>query len=318
MGNYVEDSGRWTRTEGISGYVEKTPITGGDRNLFKPFSLSNCGLKKRVFTKNWEGGKMKENTLPAVLEKSALPVTPEEKIKSARDEMEAAAGMAKLLKDLVDQAGLAKKFGGQKEHLEYEAWQTIGKWHRYTAATEWTRPIKEDDKIIGWEARVNIIDENGRIIATAENMCMRDEPNWKTKPNYAIRSMAQTRTAGKAFRSILSHVAVLAGYSPTPAEEMVDSFKGQNGDPRPTAAPQKPPTDDKPTAKQVKMIFGKGEENQLSKEETTRVVEWWRKGDRLTKTEASELIDRMMNDWDGLLDDFMAAQATKEPDDIPI
>ena len=68
----------------------------------------------------------------------------------------------------------------------------------------------------------------------------------------------------------------------------------------------------KPTAKQVKMIFAKGGEHGLSKEETTQLVEWFRKGDKLTKSEASSLIDRMVENWDGLVDDFLAAQAEKE------
>jgi hypothetical protein len=49
---------------------------------------------------------------------------------------------------------------------------------------------------------------------------MRDEKNWRDKPLYALRSMAQTRTAGKAIRSVFAWVAVLAGYSATPADEM--------------------------------------------------------------------------------------------------
>jgi hypothetical protein len=65
-----------------------------------------------------------------------------------------------------------------------------------------------------------VLDDTGRIIGSSEGMCMSDEQNWRGKPSYALRSMAQTRTAGKALRSLFAHIAVLAGYSPTPAEEM--------------------------------------------------------------------------------------------------
>lgn len=152
--------------------------------------------------------------LPAVKnEMSVVATTPREQINQA-------AEMAKLLKDVVKQAGLSKKLGGTKEHLEFEAWQTIARWHHCTPSTEWTKPILEGDKIVGWEARVNVLDETGRVIGSSEGMCMADEKNWKGKPSYALRSMAQTRTAGKALRSLFAHVAVLAGYSATPAEEM--------------------------------------------------------------------------------------------------
>ena len=95
---------------------------------------------------------------------AVVPITPEEQIKQASD-------MARLLKDVVSKAGLAKKLGGKKEHLEFEAWQTIARWHHCTPSTEWTRPIKDGEKIIGWEARVNVIDETGRVIGSPAKGC---------------------------------------------------------------------------------------------------------------------------------------------------
>jgi hypothetical protein len=41
-------------------------------------------------------------------------------------------------------------------------------------------------------------------------------------PEFQLRSMAQTRAGSKALRNVLAWVAVLAGYKPTPAEEIVD------------------------------------------------------------------------------------------------
>lgn len=156
-----------------------------------------------------------ETALQTIEAKVAL--TPEQQVQKASE-------MAKVLQKVVNQAGLARKFGGQKEHLQFEAWQTIGQFFTCTPVTEWSKPINEDGKIIGWESRVNVTNIDGRIIGSAESMCMKDEPNWKNKPNYAIRSMSQTRAAGKALRSVFAWVAVLAGYSGTPAEEMEESF----------------------------------------------------------------------------------------------
>jgi hypothetical protein len=159
-----------------------------------------------------EGGDEMSN-LPVLKESVSLPTTPKEQMVQASE-------MAKMLQDLVKQAGLSRKLGGRKEHLEFEAWQTIARWFHCTVSTEWSKPIKEGDKIIGWEARVNVLDADGKVIGSSEGMCMSDEQNWRGKPSYALRSMAQTRTAGKALRSLFAHIAVLAGYSPTPAEEM--------------------------------------------------------------------------------------------------
>ena len=228
---------------------------------------------------------------------------------SPQEQVDKASEMARVLQDVVNQANLSKDFGGQKDHLEYEAWQTIGQFFNCTPVTEWTKPISEGDKIVGWESRVKVVNVEGRIIAAAESMCMRDEPNWKTKPNYALRSMSQTRAAGKALRSVFAFVAVLAGYSATPSEEMMDTFNSSRK--KSESKPDK--TDTKPTAKQVKMIFAKGQEHNLSKEETTQIVEWFRSGDKLTKKEASALIERMVEDFDTLLDDFMEGQANEDP-----
>jgi hypothetical protein len=219
--------------------------------------------------------------------------------------------MARILKEVVTKAGLSKRLGGKKEHLEYEAWATIARWFNATPITEWTRPIKDGEKIIGWEARVNVVDGQGRVIGSSEGMCMADEPNWRGKPSYALRSMAQTRTAGKALRSLFAHIAVLAGYSPTPAEEM----DGVEIRPEPAKQPTKqatkqeppagPPTAEPWTDNQRKALWAKclasGGDRDTAKDfaawalELSGMKEW-------TKEYASKVLD----DFDELMQQFQA------------
>jgi len=184
-------------------------------------------------------------------------MTPEQQVEKASE-------MAKVLQKVVKQANLAKKLGGQKEHLEYEAWQTIGQFFNCTPVTEWTRPLKDGEKIVGFEARVNVVNAEGRIIASAESMCMRDEKNWRDKPLYALRSMAQTRTAGKAIRSVFAWVAVLAGYSATPAEEMPTDDIPKFNAPKPVAK--------KPASKFDFLNIMKTHKNELGDEEYYRIL----------------------------------------------
>jgi hypothetical protein len=61
---------------------------------------------------------------------------------------------------------------------------------------------------------------DGQIVGWGEARCDRTERNWRTSENNAIASMAQTRAQSKALRQPLAWVIGLAGYSPTPAEEM--------------------------------------------------------------------------------------------------
>ncbi len=126
---------------------------------------------------------------------------------------------ADALIEVVRQAGLSRKLG-QKEYLFYEAWLTLGRFFKLTPKVEWSRPIWHEGKAIAWEARAVVLDEEGREIAAAEAMCGKDEKNWRDRPAYALRSMAQTRACAKALRSVLAWVVVLAGFQPTPAEEV--------------------------------------------------------------------------------------------------
>jgi len=136
---------------------------------------------------------------------------------------------ANALMDLVNKRKLAVNISGKK-YLKFEAWQTIARFYGYTVKTAKTAYVKYNSTQ-GFEATASVIQtSNGRIVGAAEAICMNDEKNWKGRPLYAIKSMAQTRASAKALRQVLAWVAVLAGFEATPAEEMsVDN--GSDPDP---------------------------------------------------------------------------------------
>ena len=80
--------------------------------------------------------------------------------------------------------------------------------------------LADVDAIVGWEARVEARTIDGRTVGSAEAMCTRHEANWRSRDDYALRSMAQTRATSKALRQPLGFVITLAGFDPTPAEEI--------------------------------------------------------------------------------------------------
>jgi hypothetical protein len=51
-------------------------------------------------------------------------------------------------------------------------------------------------------------------------MCSRAEEKWSRRDDYAVRSMAETRAESRAYRRAIGWIVHMAGYSPTPAEEM--------------------------------------------------------------------------------------------------
>ncbi len=106
-----------------------------------------------------------------------------------------------------------------EQYLEFGDWQILGRFYGATVSTEWTHAIERNGKVFGYEARVVVL-KDGVVISSAEGMCTRDEKRWAQADEYAIRSMAQTRTSAKALRNAFGWVAELAGMKSTPAEEM--------------------------------------------------------------------------------------------------
>lgn len=111
-----------------------------------------------------------------------------------------------------------------KTYLQFEDWQTVGRFYGVTAlgtSTKYVEFGEGEEKVIGFEARADaLLVGTNQVISSAEAMCLNDEKNWAGKPLFQLKSMAQTRAAAKALRNVLAWVVVLAGYSPTPAEEM--------------------------------------------------------------------------------------------------
>lgn len=125
-----------------------------------------------------------------------------------------AAAVANALAPLISQKKLYATISGRK-HVLYEGWTTLGALMGVFPVTAWTRPV--DD---GWEARVEARTLDGSIVGAAEAQCLRAESNWKSRDDFALRSMAQTRAGSKALRMPLGFIMSLAGYEATPAEEM--------------------------------------------------------------------------------------------------
>ena len=110
-----------------------------------------------------------------------------------------------------------------EQYLEFEDWQTVGKFYGLCARTFEATPV-EIFGVKGAKARAEVVDlRTGQVVGGAEAYCMRDEENWAAKPWFQLASMAQTRAGAKALRNVLAWVVVLAGYRPTPAEELPPS-----------------------------------------------------------------------------------------------
>jgi len=186
-----------------------------------------------------------------------------------------------------------------KEFVHVEGWSTMGAMLGVLPreVTDQTRRLDDGS----YEATVELIRINdGAVIGRASAICGMDEKDgkgkltWANRAEYARRSMAVTRATGKAYRLGFSWIMALAGYEPTPAEEMVDTPEPQR-----TTRPAKQTTP---------APSGNGEHWIKNAEDRKRF--WvWAKGDRgLSEDEVHEALKvKHLADYAGSKADAMAA-----------
>jgi len=127
-----------------------------------------------------------------------------------------ATKIATVLNDIIEKQKLYTVIQGKK-HVRVDAWCALGNFlgvvPRESKVTE-----HEDGS---FTAEVELIRwADGARIGGASAVCSVSEKRWGSAEKYARRSMAVTRATGKAFRLAFSWIICLAGYQPTPVEEM--------------------------------------------------------------------------------------------------
>lgn len=124
--------------------------------------------------------------------------------------------IADTLSDIIRKQHLYTQIG-KKEHVHNEGWVAC-------LAMIGLVPREEEVKHDGrgsYMATVGFYRQSDNVCVTrASAICGIDEPEWAKRPKFARRSMAITRASGKAARLAYAWIMVLAGYSPTPFEEM--------------------------------------------------------------------------------------------------
>ena len=140
-----------------------------------------------------------------------------------------ASATATALAAVIRQKGLWTEISG-KAHVHVEAWTMLGSMLGVFPVVVWTRRLEEPQ---GWEARVEARTLGGAIVGAAEAQCDRSEARWKSRDDYALRAMAQTRAVSRAMRAPLGFIVQLAGYDATLAEEMPGEPSGAAAAPSP-------------------------------------------------------------------------------------
>ena len=228
----------------------------------------------------------------------------------------AATSVAQALAPVIKEQKLFTNIQG-REHVRVEGWTLLGTMLGVFPVCVWSRPIEN-----GWEARVEARTMSGALVGAAEASCMRDEPTWNSRHDYALRSMAQTRATSKALRLPLGFIITLAGYDATPAEEMdgIDQPRRQStqGAPRFQQQQQSPvqransgPSLSSEAQHKAIYAIARKMHNLDDSSVEAEVQARYRKGlTALTKSEASEMISALQTpDFQSTIIDAEAEQA---------
>lgn len=175
--------------------------------------------------------------------------------------VQGAREMANALADVIERQHLAVVIQGRK-YVRIEGWTTLAVMLGVMAREVST---VEQDGI--YTATVELVRmSDGACISRASAECGSDDeldrygkPVWANRPRYARRSMAQTRATGKACRLAFSWIMALAGYEPTPAEEMPDLRPDERSE-------QQQPVERLITENQRKLLEARISQHQLNRE----------------------------------------------------
>jgi hypothetical protein len=142
-----------------------------------------------------------------------------------------ATRMANALADIVEKRKLYAVISGRK-YPQVEAWMTVARMDGVVAQEAAGGVVRREDG--GYEATVEAVRlSDGAIIGRASALCgTPDDKPWGTRPEFQRRSMAVTRATGRVFRQQYSWVMALAGYEPTPAEEMGEDARAPRSTPQ--------------------------------------------------------------------------------------
>ena len=209
--------------------------------------------------------------------------------------LETALAMSKTLKAVIKECGLSATIQG-REYLTAPAWGLLGWCLHIHPRIEWVRRIDEEGN--GYEARASLLDTDGGEVSAAEAEARKEEKGLWSRHRYAIRSMAQTRAAAKAFRIACPWFPALMGYEATPAEEIP-------ADALPTGTPPPPCDTGSITVEaQRHALFTRMDALKFSKSEMRRFVH--------TVTGKHNSHDFAPADWEALNDALREAELTSD------
>lgn len=123
--------------------------------------------------------------------------------------------MSVILKEYIKKNNLSVLIQG-KDYTMVEGYAFAGMLLGFTPRIASVEKLAENK----WMAKTEIFDRQGSIVSIGYALCSKEEMKKKSYDEYAILSMAQTRSLGKAYRNLIGWVMKMSGFESTPAEEI--------------------------------------------------------------------------------------------------
>ena len=142
---------------------------------------------------------------------------------SIDDRLQLAGHVADKFKNAIQKLGLINKIK-DSDYVTVSGWSTLGTMlgiHVENITVE-QFPVPRG---FGYRAKVDLVDKNGVKIGEGDAIA---SSTGRQKEDHAVYSMAITRATGKAYRLCLAWLVEMAGYNPTPYEEMPESMINQS------------------------------------------------------------------------------------------
>ena len=137
---------------------------------------------------------------------------------SIDDRLELARHVAYKFKNAIEKLGLIQNIKGS-DYVTVSGWSTLGTMLGIHVENIRVEPFPS--KGIGYHAKVDLVNQHGVKIGEGDAIAT---SNGRQKEEHAIYSMAITRATGKAYRLCHAWLVEMAGYNPTPYEEMPESM----------------------------------------------------------------------------------------------
>jgi hypothetical protein len=231
-----------------------------------------------------------------VVKKEKQELTPVDRLKNEQQ-------IAKTLVDFVNQSGMVVSIKGNK-YLKAETWNFLFRQFGYRPVITKTGKIDQTT----YKARCEVYDKDDKIVTSGDAICSKNEASKRAFDDYALLSMAETRALAKAGRLAFGYIVSLAGYSPTPAEEITVEVLADNkpSTTPPSAVEPQPETDY--TILDPDTLATEKQRNALYKFKVPR-----EKVQKLTKQQASDMLDELITQAKGTKTTETVKAPAKEP-----